>query len=168
MPRMVQSLPSDNLIPGAKAFAERALLNLLTAHDTIIDSRIHQTHHANRRCRDEDIQGDAIEPLKPGDKVCLSRENFNLPKSRAHKLTPRFIGPYLVIDGDSSISLYTLDLSSDLKNRGIHSKFHVNLLRQHYANDDLSFPHRETRVYYDLGEADDKEWLVDELLGRPR
>ena len=92
MPRMVQSLPSDNLILEAKAFAERALLNLLAAHDAIIDSRIHQMHHANRCRRDKDVQSNAVELLKPGDKVCLFRENFNLPKSVPTSLRPNSLG----------------------------------------------------------------------------
>ncbi|GJE91950.1 chromo domain-containing protein [Phanerochaete sordida] len=165
MPRMVHQLPKENHVPGAKAFVERAVLNLCAAHDAIIDSRIHQTHHANRHRRDENLDRGQEDPLQVGDKVYLSTENLSLPQRRARKLVPKFIGPYTILESDPTTSSYTLQLPPDLSSRGIHPKFHVSKLRRHYANDDLLFPHRETQVYYDMGELEDKEWLVEEING---
>ena len=166
LPRMTQKLPSDSdeVPAGVRQFAERALDNLVKAHDALVDSRVIQTHHANRRRRDEDeIDGERV-PLKPGDLVYLSTANLRVPSNRARKLVPKFIGPYKILDGDSQSSSYTLELPADLAKRGIHPKFHVSLLRRFEPNDAEIFPHRETRVYYDLGADENEEFLVDELL----
>ncbi|TFK48863.1 hypothetical protein OE88DRAFT_1595183, partial [Heliocybe sulcata] len=74
---------------GVRQFAEQALFNLAKAHDAIIESRVVQTHYANKKRRPED-------PIPVGALVYLSTENLNLPKGRARKLAPRFIGPYVV------------------------------------------------------------------------
>ena len=164
MPRMVDTLPTSNEVPGAKLFAEKALANLLAAQDAIIDSRVHQTYHANKRRRDENKVHGEVEPIQVGDKVYLSTENLNLPKGRARKLAPKYIGPYSVLEADPASSTYLLELPADLAKRGIHPRFHVSVLRRYERNDDLLFPHRETQVAYDMGEPDDQEWLVDEIV----
>src|SRR5258706_16097513 len=74
---------------GVKSFAEKALMNLAIAHDSIIANRTFQTHYANRH-------RSAEEPLKEGDLAYLSTKNLNLPKNREWKLVPTFIGPYPV------------------------------------------------------------------------
>lgn len=164
MPRMTVPAAADMTVPGVRQFADRAAANLLRAHDAIIDSRVHQTHHANKARRDEDVHHGSLSPIGPGDLVYLSTANLNLPKGRARKLTPRFIGPYLVKRGDSRTSAYTLDLPEDLTKRGIHPTFHVSLLRRHEPNDENLFPHRDTATAYDLGTPDSQEWLVDDIV----
>ena len=37
-------------------------------------------------------------------------------------------------------------------------------MRPYHRNNDALFPSREANVYYDLGEPDDQEWLVDEIV----
>lgn len=167
LPRMVKALPTGDgeALPGVQQFAQYALDNLIKAHDAIIDSRVQQTYHANKKRRSEDDKRGEQDPLKAGDLVYLSTENLNLPTKRARKLVPKFIGPYEIIDGDSRTSAYTLKLPEDLQKRGIHPKFHVSLLRRHEPNDTEVFPHRDTKVFYDLGTSDETEWLVDEILG---
>lgn len=165
LPRMVDPLPTTATLPGVRQFAERVRDNLIIAHDAIIDSRVHQTFHANKTRRSEDVHKGEHVPLKAGDLVYLSTENLSLPPHRARKLTPRYIGPYRIVSGDSTISAYTLELPEDLTKRGVHPVFHASLLRRHEPNDDDRFPHRDTAVYYDLGVPDDQEWLVDEIVG---
>ncbi|GJE98499.1 polyprotein [Phanerochaete sordida] len=167
MPRMVQSLPpaGDRTVPGVRQFARQALDNLIRAHDSILDSRVSQTHHANQRRRSEDSAQGGDRPLQAGDLVYLSTENLALPKNRARKLVPRYIGPYEVLEGDSTTSAYLIRLPDDLKRRGIHPRFHASLLRRHEPNDSELFPHRDTQVFYDLGSPDDAEYLVDEIVG---
>jgi hypothetical protein len=77
---------------------------------------------------------------------------------------PKFIGPYKVLDSHPEESRYTLDLPSELKARRIHPTFHVSRLRPFVKNDDKLFPRREVRAYYDFGDAEDEEWLVDDIL----
>ncbi|KAI0821519.1 hypothetical protein BC629DRAFT_1267559, partial [Irpex lacteus] len=61
-------------------------------------------------------------------------------------------------------STYTIELPEDLARRRIHPTFHVSKLRRHEPNDDALFPHRETRVYYDMGNPVNADWLVEEVL----
>jgi hypothetical protein len=159
MPSMIRELRSDGVIPpGIKAFAERALLNMAEAHDAIIERRVVQASKANERRRDEPT-------LKKGDLVYLSTKNLNLPKGRARKLCPRFIGPYRIEQARPESSTYTLELPLALQSRRIHPTFHVSLLRPHYPSDDSLFPNRLQPEPYDFGAPDDHEWFVDDIIG---
>ena len=77
---------------------------------------------------------------------------------------PKYIGPYKVIKSHPSESRYILDLPPELKARRIHPSFHVGQLRHHLKNDDNIFPRRKVRAFYDFSDAEDKEWLVDDIL----
>jgi len=118
---------------------------------------VRQTHQANKKRRTD-------APFAVGDKVYLSTEELSLPKGRARKLMPKYIGPYEVTKSHPNESRYTLDLPSELKARRIHPSFHVSRLRHYISNDDKVFPRCEVRAYYDFGDAEDNEWLVDEIL----
>jgi hypothetical protein len=160
MPSMITSIPEEsNKAPrGVREFVETAVANVAAAHDSIIESRVIQTHNANKKRSKED-------ELPKGSLVYLSTKNLNLPKGRARKLTPRFIGPYKIKQSFPESSVYELDLPESLKKRRIHAKFHVNLLRRHEPNDDERFPHRDIKSYYDFGNDENEEWLVDEIIG---
>jgi hypothetical protein len=114
-------------------------------------------YHANRHRSVE-------KPFEKEDLVYLSTVNLNLPKSRACKLAPKYIGPFRVTDANPGTSNYTLDLSDELKARNIHPNFHSSLLRPYEPNDDAIFPNRESKHFYDFGMPDDDEWFVDEIL----
>ena len=159
---MVKEIPSRPL-PVVKAFADQARDNLLMAHDAIIVARAHQSHPANKRQRDEQVVHGSIDPIKEGDLLYLSTTDLNLPKGRAKKLLPRFIGPYKVLRAHPETSNYTLDLPEDLRRRKVHATFHISWLCRHEASDDALFPHRDTQVFYDLGTPNETEWLVDEI-----
>ena len=60
--------------------------------------------------------------------------------------------------------MYTLDLPDQLKARRVHPTFHVGLLQAHEPNDDTMFPRRDAQVFYDVGNDDKAELVVDELL----
>jgi len=158
MPTLIGGItPMEKAKPGVKRFVTQALSNLEMAHDAILESRVTQTYQANRRRRPE-------MPFAVGDKAYLSTENLNLPKGRSRKLMPKFIGPYEVTKSHPNESRYTLDLPPELKARRIHPSFHVTRLRPYNKNDDQLFPKREVRAYYDFGDAEDNEWLVDDIL----
>ena len=143
---------------GIQAFARQARWNLMIAHDAIIEKRIGQIHEANKRRRESPL-------YNVGDLVYLSTKNLNFPKGRARKLVPRFLGPYKVVDVHNESSNVTLDLPEDLKKRKVHPTFHTSLIRQHVPNDDNRFPRRDTHVEYDMGENDETEWFVEEIIG---
>ena len=109
MPSLIGGImPFENAKPGIKRFINQALTNLGMAHDAIIESRVNQTRQSNKRQKAET-------PFTVGNKVYLSTQNLNLPKSRARKLMPKFIGPYKVMKSHPEISRDTLDLPPELK-----------------------------------------------------
>ena len=91
MPSMIKEIRSDETIPkGIRQFAETALQNLADAHDAIIEAHVFQTNRMNaRRQREPEIM--------EGSLVYLSTKNLNLPKGRARKLCPKFVGPWKVV-----------------------------------------------------------------------
>jgi hypothetical protein len=106
--------------------------------------------------------------IKEGDLVYLSTKNLSLPKGRANKLMPKYVGPYKVLQADPETSNYMLELPSELVRRRIHPKFHVGLLRPHKPNDDALFPNRVSVDAYDFGTPDNAKCIVDELNGMVR
>ena len=95
----------------------------------------------------------------------MSTKNLSLPKGRAKKLLPKFIGPYRIVETHTATSMVTLDLPPELTARRVHPTFHASLIRAHVPNDDGRFPRRDTKSYYDFGSADEPEWFIDEILG---
>ena len=75
----------------------------MMAHGAIIESRIVQSHHANHRCT-------LGVKYSPGDFVYLSMKNLTLPKGRAKKLQPKYIGPYKVVEVHTAASTMKLEL----------------------------------------------------------
>jgi hypothetical protein len=157
MPRLGQDIRADTKFQGVKQFAQQALWNLIAAHDAIIESRVVQTHQANKRRR-------ASIEYSRGDLVYLSTKNLSLPKGRARKLQPKYIGPYAIIDVHNKTSNVTLELPPELTKRRITPTFHSSLIRPHVANNDELFPRRDVHAHYDFGENDEPEWFVDEII----
>jgi hypothetical protein len=143
---------------GVQAFANQARWNLMAAHDAIIERRVKQTHHANKLRKD-------APSYEVGDLVFLSTKNISIPKGRARKLVPRFIGPYKITAVHNDSSNVSLELPEDLKRRRVHHTFHSSLVKPFIDNDDERFPKRDTHVLYDMGEGDVAEWHVDEIIG---
>jgi hypothetical protein len=97
-----------------------------------------------------------------GDYVYLSTKNLAIPKERARKLVPRFIGPYLILRYESSTGVAELDLPESMRKKRIHPRFHVSLLRPFIKNNDKLFPNRELSVLYELDQ--EEESFVDEII----
>ena len=143
--------------PGVEMFIQQVLENLAMVHNAIIESRIGQTYHANKR--------KGIMPkFEIGDLVYLSTKNLSMPKGRARKLIPKYIGPMKVVRQHTVSDTYTLDLPNQLKARRVHPTFHIGLLRAHEPNDDTLFLRRDAQAFYDVGNDNEAEWVVDELL----
>jgi hypothetical protein len=143
--------------PGVKEFAEKARWNLLEAHDHIITYRTQQTYHANQRRREED-------QYKPGDLAYLSTADLRLPKSRARKLLPRYIGPYRITEYNPRSHTVKLALPEELRKRRIHDVFHVSKVKQAHQNDLTLFPHRDILVFYDFGHNEELESVVRDII----
>jgi len=157
IPRTIQTI-GESEFAGVQDFADNARDLVIRAHDALIESRVMQTHSANARRRPDDPR------LEKGQQVYLSTENLNLPKARAHKLMPKYIGPYEIISSDRDQSYYTLALPDELLKRRIHPTFHAQLLKPAVSNDDARFPNREATFFYDFGDDPEREWLVDSIV----
>ena len=129
----------------------------MDAHDAILEHRIGQMHYSNK-CHQPSVKYQII------DLVYLSTKNLTLPKHRARKLMPKFIGPYKILKVMNKSSNVTLELPQEFKDRKINPTFHTNLVRPYIKNDDILFPKRDTKVFYDFGNDEDQEWLVEEIL----
>ena len=100
IPQLGQHLNADTKLVGVRQFTEQALWNVTAAHDAIIAARVMQMHHTNRHRQTGD-------EFAPGDRVYLSTKNLALPKGRAKKLLPKFIGLYKVVAVRTSASTNT-------------------------------------------------------------
>lgn len=108
---------------GVREFADKARWNL----------------HANQRRRPEEV-------FKPGDLAFLATDDLSLPKSRARKLQPRFIGPYRITEYSDRSHTCKLALPEELRKRRI------------------LFPHRDVNVFYDFGHNDELESVVRDII----
>ena len=63
----------------------------------------------------------------------------------------KFIGPYKVLKAMNNSSNITTELPQEFKDRKINPTFHTSLVRPYIKNDDILFPKRDTKVYYDFG-----------------
>jgi hypothetical protein len=157
MPRIDLPVNTDTTFKGVSQFAQQAQWSLMAAHDAILEHRVDQTFHTNRKRRESEIY--AVD-----DHVYLSTQNLTLPKGRARKLVPWYIGPYRVTEAHNKASTVTLELPDDLKNRRVSPTFHTNPVRRYIANNDDLFPKWEAKSFYDFGATADEEWLVDEII----
>jgi hypothetical protein len=156
---MIREICLDNIIPkGIKEFAKQALQNLADAHDTIIGAWVFQTHHTNN-CRTNELK------IAKGDLVFLSTKNLNLPSGRTHKLCPKFIGPYKILQTRHELSTYMLELPMALQTWQIIPVFQISLLWTHHASNNLMFLNWVQLEQYDFGMPDNQEWFMEELIG---
>ena len=159
MPSMIKEIKSNEVVAqGINVFATTALQNLAEAHDAIIEARVFQTEKANKRLKDEP-------KIAIGDMVFLSTKNLNIPKNRARKLCPKYVGPYKVVKARPETSTYSLDLPAALKERNILPTFHMSLLRPYHPSNNAMFPNRAHPEPYDFGATEGQEWFVDEIIG---
>ena len=82
----------------------------MDAHDAILEHRIGQMHYSNK-CRQPGIK------YQINDLVYLLTKNLTLPKHRAQKLMPKFIGPYKTLKAMNESSNITLELPQEFKDK---------------------------------------------------
>ena len=144
------------MFKGVKQFALQVKWDLMVAHDTIFANLIQQTFHANKKCCTSDMD-------HVGDHIYLLTQNLTLPKDRARKLVPKYIGPYRVVKASNEASTVTLELPLALITQQINPTFHMGLIQKFIANNDKLFPKRDAKSFYDFGQDDKQEWLVEEI-----
>ncbi|KZV78651.1 hypothetical protein EXIGLDRAFT_579293, partial [Exidia glandulosa HHB12029] len=75
--------------PGVQKFAEMMKETMMIAHDEIIAHRVLQAQQYNKKR--------VPAPFKVNDLVYLSTENLSIPKLKARKLVPKYIGPFRIL-----------------------------------------------------------------------
>ena len=128
---------------GVKQVAQQAVWNLLDVYNAILEHRIEQMHYSNK-CHRPSVE------YQINDLVYLSTKHLALPKHRAWKLMPKFIGLYKVLKAMNNSSNITIELPQEFKDRRINPTFHTSLVWPYIKNDDILFPKRDTKVYYDF------------------
>ena len=114
--------------------------------------------HYSNKCRKPGIE------YQINDLVYLLTKNLALLKHRAQKPMPKFIGPSKILKTMNNSSNITLELPQEFKDRKINPMFHTNLVSPYIKNNNILFPKRDTKVYYNFGNDEDQEWLVEEIL----
>ena len=74
------------------------------------------------------------------------------------------MGPYKILKAMNESLNITLELPQEFKDRKINPTFHTNLVQPYIENNDVLFPKRDTKVFYDFGNDKDQKWLVKEIL----
>ena len=128
------SWKGKEVYPGVLQFAEKMKNAIMSAHDVIIASQIQQTIQANKKR--------SPATYKEGDLVYLLMKNISMPKGRAWKLAPKYLGPFPISKVIKEGVTYQLELSEELTKRGVNCTFHASLLRPHVPNNDRQFPGR--------------------------
>ena len=77
---------------------------------------------------------------------------------------PKFIGPYKILKAMNESSNIMLELPQEFKDRNINPTFHTNLVQPYIKNNDILFPKRDTKVFYDFGNDENQEWLIEDIL----
>lgn len=150
MPSVMPKIQMSGAVhKGICEFVESARQNLNDAYDAILVCQVFQKKQADKHRRPDP-------QINVGDKVFLAMKDLALPKGRAGKFLPKFIGPYLVPESKLGVSTYQIDLPDELKCKNIHPVFHVSRLRPHHPNDEVKFPGCESVAPYDYGEPDDE------------
>jgi hypothetical protein len=63
------------------------------------------------------------------------------------------------------VSAYgTYKLPPELASRHITPTFHASLIQPYVLNDSHEFPQREAKSFYDFGNDDEQEWLIDKII----
>ncbi|KNZ71914.1 hypothetical protein J132_05188 [Termitomyces sp. J132] len=124
---MIWNNASTNEFAGVRVFAQRLKLALIAAHDCILAARVKQTCNAN--CKRQ------LVPFTKGDMVYVSMKNLTYPKRFPKKLISKYKGPYEILE-DFGNNSFGVNVSVNMKRRGIHDIFHAMLLRIHKPNND--------------------------------
>ena len=104
MPQIGRPTSFDTTFKGVKQFTLQVKWDLMAAHDVIIANHIQQMFHVNKKhC--------ASDKYHVRDHMYLSTQNLTLPKGRARKHVPKYIGPYKVVKPHNEASTVMLELS---------------------------------------------------------
>jgi hypothetical protein len=135
--RLPIDLRKSNEAEAAQDLLEKIANDEVEARDNILQAKVQQAHHANKRRGPENV-------FRVGEKVMLSTlhrrgEYKKKGEKRAAKFFPRFDGPYEVIEVHAETSNYTLEMPNS---PNVFPMFHASELKRFVSNDDALFPDR--------------------------
>ena len=84
-----EMLQAKNEYSGVQVFAPHLKSAIMAAHNCILAAYIKQIRNANWKWE--------IVPFKEGEFIYVSTKDMTFPKGLAHKLIPKFVGPYLLL-----------------------------------------------------------------------
>ena len=119
---------AESKAPEAVKFVKEMTTMISRAWENIIKAQSRMKIQADKHCRDHTFQ--------IRDKVMLHTQNLNLPTSHSQKLSPKWVGPFMIIRQKHKDS-FKLDLQGRFK---VHLVFHVNLLKPWIDSDESEFP----------------------------
>ena len=144
---------------NADAFLRNHLSRFEVIRDALLDTQRRMASQYDRSRKDI--------TFNVGDLVYLDASNLKKPPGLAHKLLPRFRGPFKILENPSPLN-YRLDLPPRSR---AHNVFHVEKLLPAYDRDRLLFPTSDgpvpdkDPVTDDLGDYYEEEYEVERLVG---
>jgi len=142
----------------ADAFLQNHITRFQVIQDALLDSQRRMASQYD--CSRKDIA------FEIGDLVYLDATDLKKPPGLAHKLLPRFRGPFKILERPSPLN-YRLDLPP---NSQVHDVFHVEKLLPAHVRDPELFPTADEPVpddepvTDDLGTYYDEEYEVEKLV----
>ena len=122
-------------------------------HEHLVESKVSQTHFANRHRK--------VETFKRGDLVLLSTEDLEI--KGVERFTPKWVGPFKVITATDK-SRVTLQLHGTW--RRLFNEFHASKLKLWRSNDPERFPSRQLEEPDAVAtdRAGEPLWEVEDIL----
>jgi Chromo (CHRromatin Organisation MOdifier) domain len=154
-PATAIAMTTPSKVPAANDFLQHWTSMIEIAKDNLREAQERQAKYANEHRR--------FLTFKEGDQVLLSMKNTNSPVDRnrpTKKLTPRFTGPYKVVQVISPTA-YKLDLPAAMR---IHPVFHVSLLKPYQASNEFLRPTPPPAVI--LPDTEHAEYEVETILDK--
>lgn len=157
-PTSIATTRTDIHDKNVDIFLKNHMARFETVRDSLLDAQRRMVSQYDRSRKDL--------TFKIGDLVYLDASNLKKPPGLAHKLLPRFRGPFKIIEHPTPLN-YRLDLPPGSLT---HNVFHVEKLLPAFDRDPNLFPNSDEPVpdvdpiTDDLGEYYDKEYEVEKLV----
>ena len=141
-------------VPAATEFVEHMQSTWKHTEDSMLRAQIAQVEQTDKHSR--------LSPFKAGDLVYLSTRNisFDTPS----KFTPKYVGPFKILEMHARGNASRLDLPATFKARRIHNVFNVSLLKP-YVTCPVSMGPQRVHNPPPLAETSEGPlWAVDSVM----
>lgn len=141
-------------VPAAAEYVEHMQSIWKRSEDSMLRAQIAQVEHMDKHRR--------ISPFKAGDLVYLSTRNisFDTPS----KFTPKYVGPFKILEVLARGNAARLDLPATFKARRLHDVFNVSLLKPYVTRPDSMGPQRVHNPPPLAETSEGPLWAVDRVM----